>query len=448
MSLVALDIGTSNTKALLASWSGRILGVRSARTPTVSEAPGELAFPAERVLDTSARLVARLSAEHAHDPVDTLVFSCLGTAMAPFDAKGRPLGPALAPGDRRPPSTPGVMDRVSPDPDMVHRVTGQDPRIPSFLHHWLWWQSERPAIVAELHRFRSLRGYIAHELCGADAEDQSWASRTMLLDLEQNDWSEPILAAVDLPPAALPRIRPSTASWLVHPDGAERFGLPDGTHVVLGGMDNCTSVFGASYPGETRLVNIVGTFEHMAGSGALSVVRSAASATDGLVHSYLLPGEYLSLSRVLVGPMLRAIEEEGSVDIGALLDGVDPEPTGTAMDLDEEAIRVAIREGRPPADVLQGLLESGAALLGRYVEAWDAAAPRTERIVAVGGGTGRGLLLQLKANILDRSVSTLSSEEASGLGALRLAAMAVKGASRADACELFDNPVERTWAPA
>jgi sugar (pentulose or hexulose) kinase len=56
--------------------------------------------------------------------------------------------------------------------------------------------------------------------------------------------------------------------------------------------------------------------------------------------------------------------------------------------------------------------------------------------------------LQLKANVLGRPVSTLETDEAAGLGALRLAAIATDGLTEAEACARFPNPVVATWAPA
>ena len=447
MSVVALDIGTSRMKALLAHWDGRIEAVRSVETPAQVPAAGQLVFPADAILAHAARLIADVAAAHPDDPVDTLVFSCLGTAMVPLDRAGQPLGPALSPADVRPSMTPGLMDRLDATADDLLRLTGQDPRTPSFLLHWLWWREAHPEVMGKLHRFRSLRGYLVHELCGADAEDPSWASRTMLMDLVNSAWSETLLAAAGLPGDALPRIHPSTAAWPVHRTAASRFGLLPDARVVLGAIDNCSSVFGATDPGEQRLVNIAGTYEHMAGTGGLDPVRTAAAAVGGLVHRYLLPDLYLSYSRVPLGHLLLQAAAGSPERLDRLLDGVSDRPSGASMRLDEGAVRSELSAGTPPAIVVQALLESAAMVLVRYAEAWASAGEQADRIVAVGGGAARSRPLQLKANLLRRSLSTLSSDEGAGLGALRLAAMAVLGASPSAACRLFPNPILNTWSP-
>ncbi len=448
MSVVALDIGTSRIKALLAGWDGRLRGVRSARTPTVAGADGRLAFPAEAVEAEAAALVAGIGAEHADDPVDTLVFSCLGTAMVPLDRAGRALGPALAPSDPRPAAGPPVVDRLALSAETLFDLTGQDPRLPSFLLHWLWWRETEPDLMRRLHRFRSLRGYIVEGLCHADAEDPSWASRTMLMDLATDAWSEAVLGAGGLPADALPAILPATSAWTADEAAGARFGLAPGARVVLGAMDNCCAFLGASEAGEHRLVNIAGTYEHLAGVGGLDLVRPAVRAVGGLVHRYPLDGLYLGYSRVALGPLLDAIEAAAGEPLERLMDEVAAAPTGARVGLDPGEVADALRAASPPGRVLQGVLESCAALLGRFAAAWSDGGGAIDRIVAVGGGAAWPRVLQLKAGVLGRPVCTVRLDEAAGLGALRLAAVAVAGASPEEACALFPNPVARTWAPA
>ncbi len=218
MSLLALDIGSSRIKALLAGWDGRLIAIRSTNTPRQTTEPGELSYPADAVLGAMEGLVAGLSGAHPDERIETIVFSCLGTAMVPLDDDGRPLGPALSPADERPARGPGPAVGLDMDAAELFLRTGSDPSVASFLWHVLWWRREHPEVMGPLGRYRSLRGYALQELCGVDAEDRSWASRSMLMDLETNTWSEPILGAAGLPRTScrpsrhpLPRF-PSTRS--------------------------------------------------------------------------------------------------------------------------------------------------------------------------------------------------------------------------------------------
>ena len=213
-------------------------------------------------------------------------------------------------------------------------------------------------------------------------------------------------------------------------------------------MDNCCSLLGASDPAEGRLVNIVGTYEHLAGTGDLAAAWAAATAVDGLVHCFVLPARYLSLSRVPFGHLLALVEASSERSLAELMDGISIEPIGETMPLDQAAVTEALAAGTPPRTVVQRLLESSQAILGRGLEAWVAHGATVERIVAVGGGAAHERPMVLKARLLGRSISALESDEGGAIGALRLAAMAVRGASLEEACERFANPVARTWQPA
>ncbi len=215
----------------------------------------------------------------------------------------------------------------------------------------------------------------------------------------------------------------------------------------MGGMDNCCSLFGADGPDRSGLVNIVGTYEHLAGAGSLAEVRHVAAAADAIVHAYLFPGRYITMTRVPIGALLGTAAAGDRRGLDALLDGVSDVPPGRSLALDEGAIRDALARGEDRRDVIGALLETAAQVLARCIDAWAGLGLPSSPIAVVGGGAAHDAVLQLKANILGRPLVTLASDEAAGLGALRLAAMAVRGLSASAACELFPNPITRTMTP-
>lgn len=446
MSVLAIDIGSSRIKALLAGWDGRLTEVRSARTPRRNAEPGEASYPVDEVVAAVERLIVESSVFH-DDAIDTLVFSCLGTAMAPIAADGQPLAPALAPDDRRPRADARGLDSLGLNHDELRHRTGSDPAVPSFLWHAWWWRSVHPEVLDRTHRFRSLRGCLMARLCGADVEDHSWASRTMLYDLDAGDWSSPIIEAVGLSAQLFPPLAPSTVALSIDPDTAQRLGLASDARAVLGAMDNGCAHLGASGPGQAGLVDIVGTYEHLAGAAPLDVARAILQDADGVIHAYPLDGRYIAMTRVLLGELLRVISQRADRELGTLLDGLSAEPTGSTVAADPGAVTAELDAGRPPAEVLQGVLESAAATLAGFADAWSAQGLTAEPVTVVGGGAAHPKVLQLKAALLGRSLVTLASDEAAAIGALRLAAMGVRGATETEAGQLFADPVAQTITP-
>lgn len=448
MSVLAVDIGSSRTKTLLGDWDGRLGAVRSRATPRRSDVAGEWSYPPDEVARVVEGLIADTARAHPDQPIDTLVFSCLGTAMAPVADDGRPLGPALAPADARPQADAARLARLDLGAaELAHR-TGSDPAVPSFLLHALWWRTEHPDVVERAHRFRSLRGFVASRLGDIDAEDPSWASRTMLFDLDAADWSDEIAAAAGLRAELLPPLQPSTAAFAIDDAAVGRLGLAPGARLVLGAMDNCCALLGAAGPDGSGLVDIVGTFEHMAGAAPLEAARHVAEAAGAFVHAYLLEGQYIALTRLALGDLLAQVAEGSGAELGSLLDELSSEPTGRLVAATPEAVDAALSAGRSRAEVLQGVLESSVAPLLAFADAWAALGLPDDPVTAVGGGAHDPTVLQLKATLLGRSLVTLASDEGAALGALRLAAMAVEGATPAEACGLFANPVTRTIEPS
>jgi xylulokinase len=447
VSLLAVDIGSSRVKAVLAGWDGRAIEVRSAPTPRQTTEPGEESYPVDLVYSTIEGLISGLMESYPSDRADTVVFSCLGTAMAPLDRDGRPLGAALAPTDARPMRGPRLDETVDMEASELVRRTGSDPAVASFLWHALWWQRQRPAVQERIHRFRSLRGYAVQELCGTDAEDRSWVSRTMLVDLETGGWSQDILDAAGLPASVLPQIESPTATFQIRSSVAARLGLAPRAVAVLGGMDNGCSLLGADGPERSGVANIVGTYEHMAGSASLAEVREVAAVTGAVVHAHVLPGRYLTMTRVPIGSLLADIADGHPPGLDDLMTAISDGPQGNTIALDPEAVAAALGEGRSRTSVVQAVVEAGAVVLQRFADAWERLGLPSSPVAAVGGGADQDAVLQLKADLLRRTFVTLQTEQAAGLGALRLAAMARHGLSAAEACAVFENPVRRTIQP-
>jgi hypothetical protein len=75
VTLIALDIGTSRIKAVLARWDGAIVAVRDAPTP-VDAVPGvRHGFPPAAIRAAALGLLAEIATLAAGDPVDTIAIS-------------------------------------------------------------------------------------------------------------------------------------------------------------------------------------------------------------------------------------------------------------------------------------------------------------------------------------------------------------------------------------
>jgi rhamnulokinase len=102
----------------------------------------------------------------------------------------------------------GMVERVKAriDARRLYQITGihfQPFNLSNQLH---WLVEERPALLQAGARFFPVPALFLHYLGGEHAVDSSWASVTQLMDAQARDWSTPVLEALGIPAAILPRI--------------------------------------------------------------------------------------------------------------------------------------------------------------------------------------------------------------------------------------------------
>jgi sugar (pentulose or hexulose) kinase len=448
MSVVAIDIGTTNIKAGLATWDGRILRTIKRRTPATRPAPGAFTFPAHAVREVCDDLVRELCFAATGEEVDTIVFSVLGTAMVPVTAEGTPIAEALSPLDRRPQPLIAAAQGLGIDPESVRKTTGQPPDLPSFAAHLLWWKEMLGSHVDSVDKWLSLRGFIVEGLAGVAVEDHSWASRTMLYNLERKDWDERITTELSVPRGRLPELASSLSQYPVRPERAEALGLSRDSAIVIGGIDNSCAVVGALQPEEERAINIVGTFEHAAAPADPASAGSISAAVDGLVFSFPIGGRYLVCSRSETGQLLEILADNSNCSPTALIGIAAVKPIYThPRPPSIQWVRNALDSGTSAEHIARILAGTSALVLRDFVAEWEGAAGRrVDRVVVVGGGGVDDRGVEQKASIVGRPIARLTYPESGLIGAFRLAAMSRLDCDFASACALFANPTIPTPA--
>jgi xylulokinase len=108
-------------------------------------------------------------------------------------------------------------------------------------------------------------------------------------------------------------------------------------------------------------------------------------------------------------------------------------PSGTPyFDADVPGAILGLRLSTTRGQVLRALLEGVAMEMRLNVEILDRAGLRIREFLAIGGGAKNRALTQLKADVLDRPITTLAVTEAGCLGVALLACAADTGAKPQD----------------
>ena len=287
MKVLAIDQGTSATKAVVFDDDGEILAsVEAAVTPRavpgggVEQDPEQLWESVLRPAGTRLRSRAVASPPWA-SPIR--VRPCWhGTA-----ARAAPLSTAISWQDRR---AATICADMAPDAAQLTRTTGLplDPYFAAPKMAWLRRNVTGEGVVT------TSDAWLVHRLTGAYVTDATTASRTLLLDLERRTWSEEACAAFGLDPMDLPTVVGS----------AQEIGRTDafGPSLLLSGLsvDQQAALVGEHClePGESKCTYGTGAFllanagpRPFTSSGGLAVSvawqlgEHAAYCIDGQVYA-------------------------------------------------------------------------------------------------------------------------------------------------------------------
>ncbi|HXV60996.1 MAG TPA: glycerol kinase GlpK [Vicinamibacteria bacterium] len=219
--VAALDQGTTSTRCLFFDPSGRVVASHQLEHRQIYPAPGWVEHDPEEIWQRACDCIRGAIARAG---IDTVRIAALGitnqreTTILWDRTTGRPVANAIVWQDTR---TDSICDRLAREegPDRFRAKTGL-PLSTYFSGPKIRWLLDRDEGLREAASrgevlFGNVDSWLIWNLTGgpdggAHVTDVTNASRTMLFDLDSLSWDEEILEALDIPPAMLPRVRPSS----------------------------------------------------------------------------------------------------------------------------------------------------------------------------------------------------------------------------------------------
>src|SRR2546425_364145 len=196
--VIALDVGTSSTRASLYDAAGRPVPGRFRQIPyepTVTR-DGGVEHDAARLLEAVAACLDGVLAGHK-SPVRAVGVTTFWHGLLGFDSRGRPATPIYMWADTR--SVPEAqLLRAALDDGAVHARTGCHLHASYWPAKLRWLNRERPAEVRRVARWGSFGEHLELELFGEAATSVSMASATGLLDQASARWDREALAAGEI----------------------------------------------------------------------------------------------------------------------------------------------------------------------------------------------------------------------------------------------------------
>ncbi|CDO06145.1 carbohydrate kinase [Mycolicibacterium cosmeticum] len=425
MTVLAIDQGTSGTKAIVVDPADGVCGV--AEVPVhpryldgggVEQDPGELL---ESVLAAGRAAVAE-----AHRPIAAVSLANQGETVLAWDpASGRPLTQAIVWQDRR---AEALCSELSEHRETLTARTGLvlDPYFSAPKMAWLRRNVESAGVVTTSDT------WLLHQLTGEFVTDATTASRSLLTDLGGDGWSADLLALFGLAGESMPRIAGNDE--IVGATSAFGGDVPVGGIVVdqqaallaegclAAGTAKCTFGTGAfllANTGNTPVLSSTG----LTSSVAWRVAGRDTFCVDGQVYTAASAVRWLASLGIITGAAdldaVAAADNAGVLCVPALAGLAAPwwqsgaTATFSGMTLSSE-------RGHLVLALLQGI----AAQIGELV---TAIGPQTTltRLRADGGLTQSRVLMQAVADILQVPVDVYPSPHATALGAAALAQLSL-----------------------
>ena len=426
--ILALDQGTSATKALLVRADGTVAA--TAEAPVASRPVGADGVELEPEEIWQSLVVAASQAmTRASEPPAAIALANQGETVLAWDrATGRPLSPAISWQDGR---AATVCARLADHADEVRQVTGLrlDPYFSAPKMAWLRDNVTADGVVT------TTDSWLLHRLTGEFVTDAATASRTALLDLDATAWSARMCGLFGVDIDELPRIVGNdTVVGCTSVLGGE---LPVAGIVV--DQQAALLAQGCLSPGQAKCTYGTGAFlltnlgaravrssEGLVSCAAWSIAGRVTYCLDGQVYTAGSAVDWLRRIGLIADPadldrVASPSARPGEVFVPALAGLAAPfwSPAaraalaGMSLDSDRGSIVRAVLEGI--AANVAVLADTTGRELGHPIE----------RLRADGGLTRSHVLMQAQADLAQAPVDVYQIPNATALGAAALARLAL-----------------------
>lgn len=256
--LLAHDVGTTGTKAVLVQPDGTLIGCARAGYPVHYPQPGWAEQEPDDWWTALCHSTRQLLAACAIDPADvigmTTTTQLLG--IVPVDATSQPLHRAIIWLDARAQAQAERLMRKLLGPRVFALIAGEIASGKDVVPKLLWLQEHAPALFKQTHCFLDVQGYLLARATGQQVIDWTAASATGLFDLRRKQWNTLLIRTCGLRSAKLPSLcAPGTIVGGLLPHAADQLGLCVGTPVICGAGDVPIAAVGAgaSSPNATHI---------------------------------------------------------------------------------------------------------------------------------------------------------------------------------------------------
>lgn len=297
---LGIDVSTTATKALLIDSNGQVAAVSATEYPFETPRPLWSEQHPRLWWDGAQKSIRAVLAKSGINAAQVSGVGLTGQmhGLVLLDEAGEVLRPSILWNDQR---TQAQCDEIHRriGRERFIQITGNVALTGFTAPKILWVKENEPDTYAKAAHVLLPKDYVRYHLTGEFGMDKADGAGTVLMNLKTRDWSDEVLAALEIPRAWMPPLYegPQITGHLT-PEAAAVTGLKPGTPVIAGGGDQAAQAVGVGAVTEGIVALTLGT------SGVVfATANGAFIEPQGRLHAFChsVPGKWH-----LMGVMLSA----------------------------------------------------------------------------------------------------------------------------------------------
>jgi sugar (pentulose or hexulose) kinase len=434
--ILTIDIGSTNMKAVLHDARGSVIHIAKRRTLPDYLAERQVEMDASTLRGKLISLISESCSTIQTQGRQLIAISVTSqrSSVLPVDADGNPLAPIIMWHDKR---TATLCNQLQMHDDRVFALSGMTISPVYSAIKMLWFKRHRPEIYQKTAKMLGIHDFAVFTLCGRFVTDHSLASSTNLLNVHNCQWDQDLIDIFSVDRSHLcDLIPPGSICGKTTPEISHLTGLPTGIPVISAGGDQQCGALGQGVFAPGRIKCTTGTGSYLLAYADTPVIDQQKRF---LCKIGAIPGTYCleagifttgTVYRWFDDQFYREVDDEQGFEVinqevlqsppgakGVLMlphyegSGAphwNPADTGAFYNINLSTSR---------ADMARAILEGIVMETKENILLFEQFIGKADRISVAGGMTKFDFYNQLQADIFSSQVVAYSNPEATALGA-------------------------------
>lgn len=290
MNIIAIDLGTTNCKAVVVNAGGKVLKAFHVATRPIEPKQGWNEQNADGIFNAVLKLLKQAFAFCKENNVTCVSFSAAMHSLLAVDKSGKPLMNMLTWADLRSAKYAHQL-KDKPIAKDLYETTGVPIHAMSPLCKLIWLKHESVDIFNKAHKFISIKEYIFFRLFGKYIIDHSIAAATGLFDEKNICWHDEALKVAGINTEQLSTLLPvEHYETALLPSITKKLKIKNVIPFVLGASDGALANLGSGILNATNAAVTVGT----SGAARITSNKYLIDEKQRLFCYYISDGFYIT----------------------------------------------------------------------------------------------------------------------------------------------------------